>query len=202
MAALSFADLGQSERKQLLRIARESIAHGFRDARPRSVTPDEFSGALVRVGASFVTLRMAAALRGCVGSIEARRPLALDVAQAAFNSAFRDARFPPLKATEFADVEIEISVLSPMTRIKARDQDELLQTLRPRTDGLLLEDAQQRATFLPKVWEQLSDPREFLAALMRKAGLREDYWSPTLRLFRYQTLCFDEHSVTDDARHA
>ncbi|MGB5211623.1 MAG: AmmeMemoRadiSam system protein A [Gammaproteobacteria bacterium] len=202
MAVLSFADLGQRERKQLLRIARESIAHGLRDAGPRTIAPDEFAGALARAGASFVTLRLDAALRGCVGSIEARRPLAIDVTQAAFNAAFRDARFPPLTMTEFPDVEIEISVLSGMIRINARDQDELLQTLRPRIDGLLLEDARRRATFLPKVWEQLSDPREFLAALMLKAGLGEGYWSPTLRVFRYQTLCFDEHTVQEETRHA
>jgi AmmeMemoRadiSam system protein A len=202
MAALSFADLGESERKQLLRVARQSIAHGLAHGRPRPVAPDEVNGVLASDGASFVTLHRAGALRGCVGSLEARQPLAIDVAKAAFSAAFRDSRFPPLGTPEFPEVEIEISVLSPMTRINARDRDELLQALRPQVDGLLLEEARQRATFLPKVWEQLGDPRQFLAALMRKAGLGEDYWSPTLRLFRYQTLCFDERTLKDNVRHA
>lgn len=202
MEALSFADLGESECKQLLRVARESIAYGLAHGRPRPLAPAELSGVLASDGASFVTLRRAGALRGCVGSLEARQPLAIDTAKAAFSAAFRDNRFPPLGASEFPELEIEISVLSPMTRINARDRDELLQVLRPQVDGLLLEEARQRATFLPKVWEQLGDPRQFLAALLRKAGLGEDYWSPTLRLFRYQTLCFDEHTLKDSVRHA
>lgn len=192
MAALSSAELGLAEQERLLDLARESIAQGLTSGQPPRYSAGEFTGLLARPAASFVTLRLDAALRGCVGSLEARRPLARDVGIAAFNAAFRDIRFPRLTASELGLIRIEISVLSPMVPLDVRDQDELLLRLRPLIDGLLLEDGPARATFLPKVWEQLRAPIDFVTALKRKAGLPADYWSPTLRLCRYQTQCFDE----------
>ncbi len=86
-----------------------------------------------------------------------------------------------------------------MNAVDARDEIELLQRIEPLVDGLLLEDGPKRATFLPKVWEQLPDPAEFFAALKRKAGLPADYWSSTLRTWRYRTLSFDERSEETSA---
>ena len=192
MAALSSAELGLAEQDRLLDLARASIAQGLTSGQPPRYSPADFTGALARPGASFVTLRRDDALRGCVGSLEAKRPLAQDVGIAAFNAAFRDIRFPRLSQPELDQVRIEISVLSPTVPLAVRDQDELLLRLRPRIDGLLLEEGPARATFLPKVWEQLPEPVDFLRALKRKAGLPPDYWSTTLRVSRYQTLSFQE----------
>lgn len=192
MAASYFADLGPGEQHRLLNLARQSIAYGLSRGQPRPVGASEFDGPLARPGASFVTLSKDGALRGCIGSLEAQRPLAQDVAIAAFNAAFKDIRFPRLDETELEQISIEVSVLSPMSVVDVRDEAELLLQLEPLVDGLLLEEGPKRATFLPKVWEQIPDPAGFVAALKRKAGLPSDYWSATLRLSRYRTLAFAE----------
>ncbi len=195
MAALSFAEFGRAEQERLLRLARQSIAYGLARNQPRPVADSEFGGPLAQPGASFVTLRKDRALRGCVGSIEARRPLAEDVAIAAFNAAFRDIRFPRVSDTELNHISIEVSVLSPLAAMEVGNETELRQQLEPLVDGLLLEEGPKRATFLPKVWEQLPDPTDFIAALKRKAGLPVDFWSNTLRLWRYRTLTFAEQEI-------
>ena len=124
-------------------------------------------------------------LRGCVGSLQARLPLVADVAQSAFAAAFRDTRFAPLGPAEADDLDIHISILSPLEPLVVASEAELLETLRPGVDGLVLCEGALRGTFLPAVWERLPDPRQFVQELKRKAGLQGDYWSPTLELQRY-----------------
>ncbi len=186
----SRAALGAEARRRLLRVAAASIAHGLETGRPLPVDPAEYPPALRVPGAAFVTLHLHGRLRGCIGSLEARRPLVVDVAENAYAAAFRDPRFPPLLAAEFPQVEIEISRLTPAEPLTVSSEAELLQRLQPGVDGLILEEGAHRATFLPAVWETLPDPREFLAQLRVKAGLPPDYWSPTLRLYRYRTEAF------------
>jgi AmmeMemoRadiSam system protein A len=114
------------------------------------------------------------------------------VVSCAFNAAFRDPRFPRLNTSEMADTRIEISVLSQMEPLAVTDRTSLLNQLCPQVDGLLLEDGGYRSTFLPKVWEKISDPEEFLQQLLFKAGLSPDYWSETIRFQRYHTISFGE----------
>jgi AmmeMemoRadiSam system protein A len=140
--------------------------------------------------ASFVTLTLDGALRGCCGSLDAHRPLAFDVWANAQASAFNDPRFEPLERREWARVHLEVSVLSPLERMVVRDETELRARLIPGTDGIVLAWRGSRATFLPKVWEHLRDPAEFLAHLKRKAGWHEDFWSPDLEVWRYATEVF------------
>jgi len=118
---------------------------------------------LHQTGACFVTLESSGSLRGCIGSLNARRPLAEDVLHNARAAAFDDPRFPPLHGAELAGVEISISVLTPPEPFPVKNEADLLQSLRPGVDGLLLEDGAYRATFLPSVWEQLPTPAAFLA---------------------------------------
>jgi len=141
--------------------------------------------ALREPGATFVTLRQADELRGCIGSLEPTRPLGVDVRQNAQAAAFRDPRFPPLAIGEFAATSIEVSMLSLAQRIDVRDEEELLSRLRPGVDGVILELAGRRATFLPQVWETFAGPREFIAALKRKAGWPSGFWSPAMNVSRY-----------------
>jgi uncharacterized protein len=129
-------------------------------------------------------------LRGCIGSLEARRPLALDVAENAFASAFRDPRFAPLARAEEPRLDLHISVLSEAEQIPVRSEAELLASLRPGIDGVILSAGARRGTFLPSVWEQLPEPHRFLAQLKRKAGLPADYWSAELRVERYTVEAF------------
>lgn len=137
--------------------------------------------------ASFVTLFAAGTLRGCIGSLEAYRPLAEDVAANAYAAAFRDHRFTPIQAEVLADMDIHISLLTEPEAINCDSESMLLNRLMPGRDGLILDDGQHRATFLPAVWDALPNPERFVAELKRKAGLPVDYWSDTLRCYRYQT---------------
>ena len=98
-------------------------------------------------------------------------------------AAFRDPRFAPLARDEFAAIAIEVSLLrSAASRSPPCDEDDALAQLRPGVDGVILECGRRRATFLPQVWEQLPEPRDFLRALKRKAGLPSDFWSDDVRL--------------------
>ena len=147
-------------------------------------------------GASFVTLTSGrapgGALRGCIGSLEARRPLREDVEANAVAAALHDPRFAPLTARELDDTVVEVSVLSAPAALPAADEAELLARLRPGVDGVVLSACGRRATFLPQVWEQLPDPAEFLARLRRKAGLPADYWGRDVVVQTYTVSAWQE----------
>ncbi|MCP5149802.1 MAG: AmmeMemoRadiSam system protein A [Ectothiorhodospiraceae bacterium] len=142
-------------------------------------------GWLTEPGASFVTLTLGGALRGCIGSIEATRALALDVHHNAIAAASRDPRFPPLDRDEVGAVRVEVSVLSALEPLAACDVDSLLGLIRPMVDGILIDDGARRATFLPQVWSVLPEPRMFLRRLGEKAGLAPGVWPASLRVWRY-----------------
>ena len=93
---------------------------------------------------------------------------------------------------EFNAVRLEISVLSPLETIPFTDEDDLLSRLTPGADGLVIVEGWRRATFLPKVWESLSEPRDFLAHLKAKCGLPPNYWSKQLEFQRYSTMTYAE----------
>lgn len=178
--------LNPQARRQLLEIAKQSVHHGLRHGRPAPVDLSQCDESLAIDGASFVTLHLHGQLRGCIGSLQAHRPLAMDAAENAFSAAFRDPRFPPVAGPEEADLVFHISVLSPTEPMSFSSEDDLLAQIRPGIDGLVLQDgAFHRGTFLPSVWEQLPAKEQFLAHLKQKAGLAADYWSPTLQVERY-----------------
>ncbi len=178
--------LAKTSAQRLLDVARRSIAEGLSGG--KAFDPDlETEPLELRMPrATFVTLHRHGQLRGCIGTLEAHQPLVEDVAANAYAAAFEDPRFPPVTREELDELEIHISILSPPEALPCRDEADLLAQLRPGRDGLILRDGPYRATFLPAVWEELPDPREFLAHLKRKAGLRQDHWSPTLSFWRYE----------------
>ncbi|GAB4166448.1 MAG: hypothetical protein OHK0026_17040 [Rhodocyclaceae bacterium] len=178
------ADLGEA----LLVAARAAIGERFGIAEP---APAELPR-LREPGASFVTLTEDGELRGCIGSLEAVRPLIEDVRSNAVAAAFRDPRFPPLRREEFDRVRVEVSVLAPAEPMSFRDEADALSQLRPGQDGVILACGHARATFLPQVWESLPGPRDFLAHLKRKAGLPADFWSDGIRLARYRVTKWKE----------
>jgi AmmeMemoRadiSam system protein A len=177
--------LSSEDARALLAIARASIQHGLDVGEPLPVDLGEVPAVLSRPGASFVTLQLKGALRGCIGSFEAYRPLASDVSHNAYAAAFRDPRFPPLSPAELAELELHLSLLGPPVPLEVASEDELLATLRSGVDGLILEDGGRRALFLPQVWQQLSDPVDFVTHLKLKAGLPRDHWSPGVRCWRF-----------------
>jgi len=141
--------------------------------------------ALEAAGATFVTLFRHGLLRGCIGTLEAKQALGIDVRDNAVAAAFDDPRFPPLGADEFADTSVEVSLLSAPEAMTVNGELSLLAQLRPGVDGVVLEFAGRRATFLPQVWDSLFEPAEFLAELKRKAGLSIDFWSEAVHVSRY-----------------
>ncbi len=182
--------LAVTEQTTLLQIAARSIRAGLEQGQTYQPELEGLSPALRRSGASFVTLELDGRLRGCIGMLEAVRPLARDVAENAHAAAFRDPRFPPLRDAEYPQLALEISILGPAEALQFASEAELLQQLVPFEDGLILEDHGRRGTFLPTVWESLPRPEQFLAQLKQKAGLPADYWSDSLRVWRYRTQSF------------
>lgn len=161
----------REQRKQLLQIARQSILNGLRVERPLHPDTTKFDAPLCEHCASFVTLNIDDELRGCIGTTDAVAPLVIGVADNAFRSAFQDPRFKPLTTEEFERLKISISVLSKPEPLHCSSEAELLDQLRPRVDGLIIERGPLRATFLPEVWESLPNPSDFLSQLKRKAGI-------------------------------
>ncbi len=129
-----------------------------------------------RPAGTFVTLSREGTLRGCIGTLFATQPIRRSVAENAVNAALHDYRFPPVTAEELGGLQVEVSVLSEPERLLFRDARDLVRRLRPGIDGVILDAAGRRATFLPQVWEQLPRPGDFLSQLCRKAGLPGDCW--------------------------
>lgn len=180
-------DRGQT----LLAIARGAIAAQLGELSP----PFEETEWLNEPGATFITLTSAGSLRGCIGSLEAERPLRVDVESNARAAAFSDPRFPPVSVREYHGIEVEVSLLSPMQPVAVGSEAHAMTLLRPGVDGVVLEYGSRRGTFLPQVWEQLPEPHAFLAHLKQKAGLPSDFWSNEIRLSRYTVTKWKESEV-------
>ncbi|UJP06387.1 MAG: AmmeMemoRadiSam system protein A [Nitrosomonas sp.] len=177
--------IGSNEQgKILLQIARAAIADvlcaPYR--RPAVSAAEDW---LSKPGATFVTLTEESELRGCIGSLQAYRPLADDVMRNAVSAAFRDPRFMPLTESELSGVCIEVSLLSELQPLGFSDETEALAQLRPHVDGIVFEYGDYRSTLLPQVWKSFSQPRQFLAQLKLKARLPENFWDEEVKLSRY-----------------
>ncbi len=187
-------EYSKAEQQQLLQLARAAIAYQLRHATDFQVQAEDYPPHLRTKRACFVTLKTGTQLRGCIGGMEPTQALAQEVASRACDAAFCDPRFSPVKESELDQLKIHISILNPMEQLTCTNQADLLRQLRPGIDGLLLEDGPDRGTFLPAVWESLPKKEDFLKQLMHKAGLRSDYWSSTLRVYRYTCSSFAERS--------
>ena len=144
-------------------------------------------------GASFVTLKYEHELRGCIGSIVAHEKLLDDVIHNAKSAAFNDPRFHPLKSDEFSHLRVEVSVLSKPEILEYSDFDDLLKKLQPNIDGLILKHGVYQGTFLPQVWEQLPEPKDFLQHLSMKAGSSPSIYKEHPAIYRYRV-----DSIEDD----
>ncbi len=181
-----------AEQGQLLQLARASIQHGLKYGPAIGVNHQDFSKRLCEHGAAFVTLEKHQKLRGCIGSVEAYRPLVDDVAEHGWNAAFKDPRFSPLTPEEFDHLQIEISVLTKAEEMVFHSEQDFIRQIVPGEDGLILEDGYHRSLFLPAVWEKLPDIDSFLSHLKQKAGLRANHWSNTIQFKRFYSFEFSE----------
>ena len=178
----------------LLSIARSTIASELGSP----VNAPDDAPWLQEQGAAFVTLIQAGELRGCIGTLEAHRPLHEDVKANALAAAFHDPRFPPLRRAELSDTRVEISLLSTREPIAFESEQHALAQLRPEIDGIIFEYGYYRSTFLPQVWEQLPDPETFMAHLKRKAGLAPDFWAAGVKLSRYTVIKWKEPASSEE----
>lgn len=170
-------DLSTADQELLFRMARESIQACLKGKSP--VSPQTTFPAFSQPCGVFVTLNRQGRLRGCIGYLEAVKPLLEAVQEMAVAAAFRDPRFPPLREEELADLELEISILSPMRQIKNIDE------IQVGRDGLFLERGTSRGLLLPQVATQCGwDRLTFLRQTCCKAGLPEDAWEdPATRIY-------------------
>ncbi|MDZ7749115.1 MAG: AmmeMemoRadiSam system protein A [Halofilum sp. (in: g-proteobacteria)] len=177
----------QAHADDLVAIAHAAIDHGLVHGAPPVLEVADHPPALRETRAAFVTLLDAdGGLRGCIGSIEAQRPLAEDVSANAFAAAFRDPRFAPLTPVERPGLACRLSVLTPPEPLAFADERDLLARLEPGVDGVLIEAGEHRGTFLPAVWEQIPDAVTFWQTLKRKAGLAPDAFPADLVVYRYR----------------
>ena len=174
----------------MLEICRDSIKAGL-DNQQIAITskiPPVFN----QLGACFVTLNINGRLRGCIGSIVAHQPLIIDLAQHAYDSAFRDNRFSPLTKEEYEKIDISISLLSPPTKMQFANEQDLLNKITPYEDGIIIRDGNHQAVYLPSVWEQIPNKVDFLNNLKIKAGLAPNHFSSTFEAFKYSTVYIKE----------
>ena len=175
--------------KLIIDICRQAIKSKFEPDIEEIKYPQVFG----RIGACFVTLEKNNTLRGCIGSVIARRPLINDIIMNAKNSAFSDPRFLPVQQNEISQLKIAVSILSEPKKISFTDENDLLRQMRPNIDGIIIKDGIYQAVYLPSVWEQLPDKREFLETLKVKAGLNPDYFSDTFEAYRFETVYIKEN---------
>jgi AmmeMemoRadiSam system protein A len=177
--------LGAAHTELLLDIAERAIVDGLRHRHPTVPTREELPEELLRPTGTFVTLHVHGELNGCIGSIETDEAVGVSVARHAWSAAFTDPRLPPLRWVDYDHLDVEVSLLSPLSPIAAASRDALFDALEPGVDGLLIAAGARRAVFLPSVWEQLPSPESFLAHLLRKAGLDPASWPDDLRAFGF-----------------
>jgi uncharacterized protein len=170
-------DISAADQEVLFRVVRDSIQARLQGG--KAVLPQSTSKVLSQPSGVFVTLHRGGRLRGCIGYLEAVKPMLEAVQDMAVAAAFNDPRFPPLRPEEVADLEIEISLLTPMRQTKNTDE------IQVGRDGIYLERGPHRGLLLPQVATEYGwDRRTFLKQTCIKAGLPPDAWEdPASRIF-------------------
>ena len=189
----SLQSLNEEQGQKLVKLARQTIAERL-GKRSTKVDPDSMTDSVFKEKrGTFVTLTINKQLRGCIGNLDSTDSIVEGIERNAVNAAFRDPRFPPLKAKELDRVDIEVSILTDPQPLEYRDSKDLLSKLRVNVDGVILRKGAFSATFLPQVWEQLPQPETFLSHLCTKAGLPSDTWQKGhLEILTYQVQYFEE----------
>ena len=188
----SDGELIERHRAEILRVAGASISNGLAEGKPPAVRIKTFARDLQAHRATFVTLKKKGRLRGCIGTITAHRSFVEDVVHNAYAAAFRDHRFTPLQADEAAEIALSVSLLGKPKAMSFADEKDFLGQLRPHLDGLIIQDGEKRAVFLPQVWADLPNPKIFLSHLKRKAGMDEDHWSDRFQAWRFASTSTDK----------
>ena len=188
------AKLTDQEGKYLLDVARRTIQEELFEDKAAARGDEQASPKFSERRGTFVTLTINGNLRGCIGHIIPQETLLQGIKENAINAAFKDPRFNPLSQKEWKDVKVEISILTDPRPLEYSDGDDLLKKIRPNIDGVIIKKGYYQATFLPQVWEQLPDKKEFFTHLCLKAGMDGNEWKKgRLEVYTYQVQAFEEH---------
>lgn len=179
------ARLADPLRRELLFCARRAIVHAVAKGRAPNVATETFHMPFQAAAATFVTLEIEGRLRGCIGSYVPVRPLIADVVANAAKAAVGDPRFPPITPDELPRVDVSISVLSTPRLMASASEAAVIASLEPDRDGLVLQGGGRRALFLPSVWRSMPDPRAFVRALKKKAGIPAEAWPADMQALRF-----------------
>ena len=196
------AQLAEADREQLLSICMAALEAAAENGGKPPALSLKGGGppALSPRRATFVTLTEGGRLRGCIGSLAPRRPLAEDAAANTVKAGFADPRFQPLHEAELAGLRLDVSVLSHPRPIPAGSESELADALEPDRDGLVLHAGKRSALFLPSVWRQVADTRTFVRSLMAKAGFEINRWPEGLEAARFRVEFFGAPWRSVDAK--
>ena len=185
--------LTEEEGKHLVETARKTIQEALFNPKDKSEPYAPSSPKFQERRGTFVTITLNGRLRGCIGHIIPQESLLEGVRVNAMNAAFGDPRFPGLTKSEFEKIRVEVSILTAPKPLAYTDANDLLAKLKPGTDGLIIRKGYHQATFLPQVWEQLPNKKDFLTHLCLKAGLAGDAWAyDQLEVHTYQVQAFEE----------
>lgn len=184
-------NLTNKDKQVILKTARHAIQYGLTYNKVPHLELESYSQALQQPGASFVTLKETGKLRGCIGTLQSHQPLIQDIAEHAYAAAFEDPRFTPVNSIEEPVIHISVSILSTPEPMEFEDEDDLISQIVAGEDGLIFKYKSHKATYLPSVWEQLSEPREFFTQLKLKAGVSGGFWSDEVEVLRYSALTID-----------
>ena len=183
--------LTEHEQERLIQVARDSVIHGLETGEPGTCCLSDCPDSFRRNAACFVTLYYRRRLRGCIGTIQERRPLVQDVSLNAYKAAFQDPRFEPMKQSELNHLKFQISVLGGRQPVLYVDELDLLDQINPGW-GIELTFGEQRGLLLPAVWKKIGDKRQFWRVLKEKAGLPPDFWSDEFTVTRFRAVSFGE----------
>lgn len=184
--------LSKEDQRTLLEMAREHIQMYLATQRNIRIEESRFSKPLQQITGNYVRLILDNKTRGAVGNLPGRQPLVADINQNAYDAAFEDPRFPPVTREEIRQIIIEITVLTHPQIIVVDNEQQLLDSIHPGEEGLLLSEGVHQSHLMPSDWRRFPDPATFVGELKRKAGLPQDYWSDTLHISRFDTISFRE----------
>ena len=176
----------EDQQRTLVEIARRAVARSVNGSGAGEVPaiPD-----LPEATGAFVTLKRGGQLRGCIGTLECRRTLPEEVARVAVSAAREDPRFEPVRPSELADLDVEVSVLGPLEPIDPRDPG----AIEIGRHGLVVEQGPRRGLLLPQVATEWGWDREtFLSQTCAKAGLPHDCWRSGARVYRFAADVFGD----------
>ncbi len=189
----SLQDFASVYKQDLLKIAKDSITEAVLHDEKYSPSRHDYANALFDKGASFVTLEESGELKGCIGTVVPHQGVAVDVAQNAALAATRDSRFSPLTAKDLPKISVSISLLTDFVEISYDSEADLLNKITPGADGIILKDGNRQALYLPSVWKDLPDKKEFIKNLKLKAGMSPNYWSNAIKVYQFRTVEIKEN---------